>query len=215
MSYRTASCYDITCLKTIRWNVEIDSLKNEYSPLLTRCVCETCKTRLRRLYNHFNQHLLLSNTTSNTSSSKKVETTKKKSKNINATSNESGINNLSSKIAELVRLEIQRQTAVSVEDDDVESDDIQFASNSKQTSVNKNGGQKQRQHTKKSNIQPIDSFLLNPLRPNPGHIRDFRKILPVLLKSRFLILYLHLHTKWVCAFDSPLNFVETGAKKVP
>ena len=46
MSYRTASCYDITCLKTIGWNVEIDSLKNEYSPLLTRCVCETCKTRL-------------------------------------------------------------------------------------------------------------------------------------------------------------------------
>ena len=32
MSYRTASCYDITCLKTIGWNVEIDSLKNEYSP---------------------------------------------------------------------------------------------------------------------------------------------------------------------------------------
>ena len=31
MSYRT-SCYDITCLKTIGWNVEIDSLKNEYSP---------------------------------------------------------------------------------------------------------------------------------------------------------------------------------------
>ena len=70
-------------------------------------------------------------------------------------------NNLSSKIAELVRLEIQRQTAVSVDDDDVESDDIHFASNSKQTSVNKNGGQKQRQHTKKSNIQPIDSLLLN------------------------------------------------------
>ena len=38
MSYRTASCFDITCLKTIGWNLEIDSLKNEYSPLLTRCV---------------------------------------------------------------------------------------------------------------------------------------------------------------------------------
>ena len=58
-------------------------------------------------------------------------------------------------------------------------------------------------------------FTFNPLRPNPGHVRDFRKILPLLQKSRFLLLSLRLHTKWVCAFDSPLNFEETGAKKVP
>ena len=45
--------------------------------------------------------------------------------------------------------------------------------------------------------------------------RDFRKILPFLLKSRFLLLSLHLYTKWICGFDSPLNFEETGAKKVP
>ena len=58
-------------------------------------------------------------------------------------------------------------------------------------------------------------FLFNPLSADPGYIRDFRKILPFLLKSRFLLLSLHLYTKWICGFDSPLNFEETGAKKVP
>ena len=55
----------------------------------------------------------------------------------------------------------------------------------------------------------------NPLSADPGYIRDFRKILPFLLKSRFLLLSLHLYTKWICGFDSPINFEETGAKKVP
>ena len=56
---------------------------------------------------------------------------------------------------------------------------------------------------------------VNPLSADPGYIRDFRKILPFLLKSRFLLLSLHLYTKRICGFDSPLNFEETGAKKVP
>ena len=55
---------------------------------------------------------------------------------------------------------------------------------------------------------------LNPCGADPVHRRDFRKILPFLLKSRFLLLSLHLYTKWICGFDSPLNFEETGAKKV-
>ena len=58
-------------------------------------------------------------------------------------------------------------------------------------------------------------FCLNPLSADPGYIRDFRKILPFLLKSRFLLLSLHLYTKWICGFDAPINFEETGAKKVP
>ena len=40
-------------------------------------------------------------------------------------------------------------------------------------------------------------FLFNPLSADPGYIRDFRKILPFLLKSRFLLLSLHLYTKKV------------------
>ena len=64
---------------------------------------------------------------------------------------------------------------------------------------------------KKSYVVKLPGCFFNPLRPNPVYIRDFRKILPFLLKSRFLLLSLHLYTKWVCRFDSPLNFEETGA----
>ena len=52
---------------------------------------------------------------------------------------------------------------------------------------------------------------VNPCGADPVHRRDFRKILPFL----HLLLSLHLYTKWICGFDSPLNFEETGAKKVP
>ena len=62
-------------------------------------------------------------------------------------------------------------------------------------------------------VHVFSEFLFNPLRPNPGYIQDFRKVLPFLLKSRFVLLSLRLHTKRVCGFDSPLNFEETGAKK--
>ena len=48
-------------------------------------------------------------------------------------------------------------------------------------------------------------LFLNPLSAKPGYIRYFRKILPFLLKSRFLLLSLHRYTKWICRFDSPLK----------
>ena len=54
---------------------------------------------------------------------------------------------------------------------------------------------------------------LNTLTAENGYFRYFRKILPFLLKSRFLLPSLLLYTKWICRFDSALNFEETSSKR--
>ena len=50
-------------------------------------------------------------------------------------------------------------------------------------------------------VHVFSKCLSNPLTIGDGYIRHFRKILPFLLKSRVLLLSLHLYTKQICGFD--------------
>ena len=50
-------------------------------------------------------------------------------------------------------------------------------------------------------VHGFSKCLSNPLTIGDGYIRHFRKILPFLLKSRVLLLSLHLYTKQICEFD--------------
>ena len=50
-------------------------------------------------------------------------------------------------------------------------------------------------------VHAFSKCLSNPLTIGDGYIRHFRKILPFLLKSRVLLLSLHLYTTQICGFD--------------
>ena len=54
-------------------------------------------------------------------------------------------------------------------------------------------------------VHVFSKCLSNPLIIGDGYIHHFRKILQFLLKARVLLFSLHLYTKLICGFDSPLN----------
>ena len=61
-------------------------------------------------------------------------------------------------------------------------------------------------------VHVFSKCLSNPLTQGDGYIRHFSKILPFILKTRVLLLSLHLYTKRICGFDSALTLKQIGAK---